>query len=350
MPIGDLRAIAGIDDVEWVKGVLRIQNANKGLASSMNNDLGRGISQVGFAIQDFTSVLAMGGANSLGRAMMATMNNVQMLGTSFGPWGLAITSVAGSLGSILIPRLMDADSKTEELTDATKKHIAEYEKLAKEAGDRAKFDFRLGGLTISSAPGEIRSREEELAGLRAERDVLEREAQGMLLSARSLDQVRLLPGDDPLKNLPATLKHLRPGYLESASEFGVSTDSMLSFPAGGGMVPGAEEAVKGLKEFGKRLEELDKKIGRTTEEIEDIREAPKSEKYKKGSLDNRAMELGTPEAWRTLNETILRSAGEGDEETANAVTRVESVNRLMLTELQGINRNSKPMPVEGIEA
>jgi hypothetical protein len=82
------------------------------------------ITQAAFAAQDFTSVLSTGGRNALGRALMSTMNNVQMLGAMFGPWGLAVTAAAGAVGSILIPKLLETKDAGEEAREKMDKLAA----------------------------------------------------------------------------------------------------------------------------------------------------------------------------------------------------------------------------------
>lgn len=95
----------------------------------------RSFAQLGFAAQDFASVLSMGGPNALGRALLGTTNNIQVLGTAFGPLGRAITSVAGALATFLIPALLKSSSGMEELGKAADKTLEKLDKLAsKESG------------------------------------------------------------------------------------------------------------------------------------------------------------------------------------------------------------------------
>jgi hypothetical protein len=75
--------------------------------------------QAGFALQDFMSILQMGGANAAARAFGGVANNVQMLGAAFGPMGMAVTSVGGALAGILIPALLRSEEATNTLTQRT---------------------------------------------------------------------------------------------------------------------------------------------------------------------------------------------------------------------------------------
>src|SRR3990167_10809742 len=94
-------------------------------------NLGGAIGQAAFAAQDFSSILSMGGRNALGRALMSTANNVQMLGASFGPWGLAISAVAGALASVLIPKLFEGASAFAEIANSIKDATGRLDKFIK---------------------------------------------------------------------------------------------------------------------------------------------------------------------------------------------------------------------------
>jgi len=131
---GDIRAVLSLDDFEYIHGLERSVKATKkgvgdmqqsmaGTGGGAGAGLARGIGQGAFALQDFTSVLAMGGKGALSRALMSTMNNVQMLGMAFGPTGAAITAVAGAIGSVMLPKLLEGETAFErigaEITAAT---------------------------------------------------------------------------------------------------------------------------------------------------------------------------------------------------------------------------------------
>jgi hypothetical protein len=146
---GDLVAIAGMDTTDWVQGCIRLQNSTNQAAGAINNNLGRTIGQVGFAIQDFSSVLGMGGKNALGRALMSTANNVQMLGQAFGPWGMAISSVAGALGAILIPKLFESGEATKTMADNIKDSLKDFEEMQRSATSLNKSLMSIGNVDSS---------------------------------------------------------------------------------------------------------------------------------------------------------------------------------------------------------
>jgi hypothetical protein len=129
---GDIVTVLDADIQPFKIGLQQAGKEAQAFGGKMSGDLGRAMGQMGFAAQDFASVMAMGGKNSLGRAMMSTMNNVQMLGQAFGPWGMAITAVGGALGSILIPKLL-------ETTEVTSKLGETFKAAAKDAAEAGKM-------------------------------------------------------------------------------------------------------------------------------------------------------------------------------------------------------------------
>ena len=148
---GDLVTVLTLEDFEFRTGLRnaagelekfgsRARSAGSGAGAGM----GRGIGQAAFAVQDFTSVLSMGGKNALSRALMSTMNNVQMLGMAFGPMGIAITAVAGALGSVLIPKLLEGDKAAEGFTDSIKAAVEEAKTASDRFADMAKFEMKVG--------------------------------------------------------------------------------------------------------------------------------------------------------------------------------------------------------------
>lgn len=156
---GDLVAIAGMDTTDWVQGCIRLQNSTNQAAGAINNNLGRTIGQVGFAVQDFSSVLGMGGKNALGRALMSTANNVQMLGQAFGPWGMAISSVAGALGAILIPKLFESGEATKTMADNIIESLKSMEDLSKSAASLSRSLINVGNIDTSKG---IKSRLDDM--------------------------------------------------------------------------------------------------------------------------------------------------------------------------------------------
>lgn len=276
---GDIVTTFGIDDAEWVAGVLRIQNSEKNLQGSMkgiasrNNELGRSLGQVGFAVQDFSSVLSMGGPNALSRAMLSTMNNVQMLGAAFGPWGLAITAAGGALGSILLPKLLETDNASKEFTKSLKEQVSELEKVAKAAGEATKFELSLPDMSSKSAESKAKSTERDVAGLESERATLERELQGMLLDARTKGQIRIRGGFDPETNLLGAVENMFPGFIRNPMGLtgeGVGTDGGMSVPLPDVMAEGATEVIAALKDVAKKIRDSDAEIALKRGEIEKL--------------------------------------------------------------------------------
>lgn len=133
---GDLVTVLTLEDFEFRTGLRNASAATRQFATDITSagngasaGFGRAIGQMGFAAQDFASVLSMGGKNALGRALMSTMNNVQMLGMAFGPWGLAITAVGGALASILIPKLLEGSDAGETFAESIERSEKALDKL-----------------------------------------------------------------------------------------------------------------------------------------------------------------------------------------------------------------------------
>lgn len=138
-PVG-LGGVAAYQTMMGIGGSVAGQNMGGGAS----NALGRSIGQIGFAIQDFTSVLAMGGKGALERALMSTMNNVQMLGAVFGGWGLAITAVGGAIGSMLIPKLLEGKGAFEDLGESVETILKGFERFGERMADLHLFGAEAG--------------------------------------------------------------------------------------------------------------------------------------------------------------------------------------------------------------
>lgn len=137
--------------------------------------LARGIGQMGFAVQDFASVYSIGGRQATERALMSTMNNVQMLGMALGPTGMAVTAVAGALGSLLIPKLFatgDAVEKTAKNLEEGLQHITRLN-ASESSLSRSVRSAVSGG--SSSVRGSMETAEFELGLAKMEKDRLKRE-------------------------------------------------------------------------------------------------------------------------------------------------------------------------------
>lgn len=166
--IGDISVAMGIDDSKWFAGAVRVQNEAKRMEAQLNG-IGRGggiggnfgssIGQAAFAVQDFTSVLAMGGSNSLSRALMSTMNNVQMLGAAFGPWAMAATAAAGALGSILIPKLLEGGNAAKTFSEGMGEAFKSLEKMQASGGRLA---GNLAGIDKIKSSAGVKDRIEDI--------------------------------------------------------------------------------------------------------------------------------------------------------------------------------------------
>jgi hypothetical protein len=100
--------------------------------------------QLGFGLQDFMSQVSNSKnmVDGLGRGIMAVSNNVQMLGSAFGPTGLAVTAIGGALAGIVLPAAIKWLYNTEEIEKETKKIVDHYGVLADrmEAVTRVRMD------------------------------------------------------------------------------------------------------------------------------------------------------------------------------------------------------------------
>lgn len=104
--------------------------------------LGGAITQTAFAAQDFSAILSMGGRNALGRALMSTANNVQMLGAAFGPWGLAISAIGGALASVLIPKLFETDKAFDGISEGIAESTKRLHEFIRSAQDMSDFEIK----------------------------------------------------------------------------------------------------------------------------------------------------------------------------------------------------------------
>lgn len=143
---GDIVTVLDADIQPFKIGLQSAGHEAMKFGKDFSGNMGRSLGQVGFALQDFTSVLAMGGKNSVGRALMSTMNNVQMLGAAFGPMGMAITSVGGALASMLIPKLLETSEKVNQLAEDFKAAAAISDEAAKKFASREQFKAQAGNL------------------------------------------------------------------------------------------------------------------------------------------------------------------------------------------------------------
>lgn len=134
--------------------------------------VGRGIAQLGFAGQDFASVLEGGGKNALSRALMSTMNNVQMLGAAFGPWGLALTAIGGTLGALVIPKLFNVEEAFSSLGSASERAVMNLEKFQERITTMLTFGAKVGELDSPDKADALRkdvALEKDIAAARAKK-------------------------------------------------------------------------------------------------------------------------------------------------------------------------------------
>lgn len=217
--IGDLVAIAGIDSTKWVQGCIDIQNATRNTTSSVNQNFagmgagaGRNIAQIGFAVQDFTSVLEGGGKNALGRALMSTMNNIQMLGAMFGPWGMALTAVGGALGSMLIPKLLEGETAAKSFSSSIKDTMKSLDDLSTK---EASFGSKMIGISHVDKSSTMKERiadiDAEMAIAKASRERAKGALSGLLdegvrlghltVSKAGVDAITGMPGVEAGKGM-----------------------------------------------------------------------------------------------------------------------------------------------------
>jgi hypothetical protein len=154
--IGDISVAMGLDDAKWVAGVLKIQNTSAQLGQTVKRNLGgagmaQTFQQAAFGASDFAAVLSMGGKNALGRALMSTANNVQMLGAAFGPWGMVATTAAATLGSILIPKLFEGETAFDAITRGIEESTKRMHDFIQSGTEMISFEARLGKMRSSAA-------------------------------------------------------------------------------------------------------------------------------------------------------------------------------------------------------
>ena len=153
-----------------VNQTLQTVGAPKGGGAA--SGLGRTVQGIGFAMQDFSSVLSMGGPGALQRALSSTMNNVQMLGAAFGPTGMAITAVGGALGAMLIPKLIESESAFDRMISMEREATERMYGLIKASQDMIGLKADIGKMTDV---GQIGTKKEDL-GIAAEKKQAEMDA------------------------------------------------------------------------------------------------------------------------------------------------------------------------------
>lgn len=139
--------------------------------------------QGSFAAQDFASQLSTRG---LGGALQAASNNIQVMGSAFGPWGMAISAATGlavqGLGTYLL-MTQNAAKETQKAAKVTEDAWAKAakstsEQLASLRRSQAEFGAGLtmdrstgfGGASVSDLEGGIQQADKRMAELQARRE------------------------------------------------------------------------------------------------------------------------------------------------------------------------------------
>jgi hypothetical protein len=148
--LGDLTVVLNADEQRLVAGLKRAETEANRTGSALANALGGSrfgeiIRSGSYSIQDFTSVLSQGGSRSLSRAIGSVSNNIQQMGASFGPWGIAVGTAIG-LGGQLAASMYESAGGMEALETKTKDAADAFEKLV----DRNKQGLEFFISTISN--------------------------------------------------------------------------------------------------------------------------------------------------------------------------------------------------------
>jgi len=204
--IADLNAMLTMDTTSFTEGSTKVAAA----AKNMHNDLAKAtgdtvrtgnatakaFTQVGFAIQDFSSQI---GTRGLGGAIAAVTNNLQMLGVGLGPVGLAVTSVGGAIAGIAVPALIDWILQAEKAKKKSEELAKSYEAIASGIETAAGATFKIeqtetiGGQAKAHVEA-VNAAQERLNKLIAEETALRKLAgdKGMTKGmSESLDKKRL---------------------------------------------------------------------------------------------------------------------------------------------------------------
>ncbi len=113
------------------------------------------ITQMGFALQDFSSVMQGGGG--LGRAIGSVTNNVAMLGAAFGPWGMVVSSVGAALAGMIIPKMLEGSDSTATFAKAQKQAQEATERLVSAMERQAKMQADLNQLIEKGTEQQVKA-------------------------------------------------------------------------------------------------------------------------------------------------------------------------------------------------
>lgn len=124
-------------------------------AGKKGPNFGMMASQVGFGLQDFSSQVmnSKNGIDGLGRGIMAVSNNVQMLGASFGPTGLAVTAIGGALAGIILPMAIKWVFNTEAEEKAAESLLKVWERIGERTSDIVALRSQDAASIVSSVQG-----------------------------------------------------------------------------------------------------------------------------------------------------------------------------------------------------
>lgn len=158
---GDMTVVLNADETRMVAGLRRAeaaaQRSGAAIGGALSAGVGRGVQNVGFMIQDFSSIMMNGGANSLGRAIGAISNNVQMLGAGLGPWGAAVSAVGGALAGILIPAIIKANDELDGYAKQVEDAIAATDKMADRMKRGIEFEQQLRDLQNNGTEKDVQA-------------------------------------------------------------------------------------------------------------------------------------------------------------------------------------------------
>jgi hypothetical protein len=162
--LGDLTVVLNADEQRLVSGLKRAEQEANRTGSALLNALGspsfgQAIGRASYGVQDFVAVLSQGGANSLSRAIGSVSNNIQQLGASFGPWGIAVGTAIG-LGGQLAASLYESAAGMEALEKKTKDAADAFERLIARNRQGLEFEQKLRGLAEDGTPQQIQKERE----------------------------------------------------------------------------------------------------------------------------------------------------------------------------------------------
>jgi hypothetical protein len=166
--VGDMVAIFSVDGRRFDQGLRQMEQRSRGFAGRTNQTF----NQAAFGVQDFIAVLQMGGSNALGRAVMATSNNVQQLASFLpGPIGLILT-LGATIGAALIPQLISGAQNTAQLTKNLEESEKALERVIKLETSGVAFERKLGEIDVMTPVDTIHAQSraigDEIAEMEAE--------------------------------------------------------------------------------------------------------------------------------------------------------------------------------------